>query len=450
MSETAVYKPEDLWPVLMASLTACWLAAAGLIWLLSPWSAVFFIILGTIAVIAQLSLRTVVVAFVFILPFDLHRQIGGQWVYLDLLTAAVAIPLFRLKRWPPWLFWLLVPFFLYFVFTGAPRSLLPAWFWGYSLRWFIALCFCAAVAMSGAAEKVALAVGITLVPLTIYGLYQLFLGDFGWLYNWMNPHMLGQPWMARSYSLLWHPNAFGNFVGMASVMMIALGAKGYKPKLSFSLAAFGLVGLLCSGSRGAEIAAGLGVLVLLTQTPKFRRKLAVIAIVGCVIWAAQHYDVIPLQRAQELDEFTTQTRMLAWGEAYIGWQQHLWIGLGATNFSELMENFGSLQTAHAHNTYLQILAETGLIGFVLFFVPFLYLLQRAWKARGVPIVLAGSCALVVWLAHGFVDVELAENPQCLLLLFTVIGLIIGGIRPRNTPGVVVSLGAWPGNVINEV
>src|ERR1700681_3423345 len=132
MTETAVYKLDDLRPMLMASLTACWVAAAGLIWLASPWSAVFFIILGTIAVIAQLSLRIVVLVFIFILPFDLHRQIGEQWVYLDLLTAAVAIPLFRLKRRPPILCWLLVPFFLYFILTGAPRSLLPVWFWGYA------------------------------------------------------------------------------------------------------------------------------------------------------------------------------------------------------------------------------------------------------------------------------------------------------------------------------
>ena len=325
MCEIAVYKPEDLRPMLMASLTACWVTAAGLIWLSSPWSAVFLIILGTIAVIAQLSLGTVVLAFIFILPFDLHRQIGGQWVYIDLLTAAVAIPLVRLKRWPPILCWLLVPFFLYFILTGAPRSLLPVWFWGYAVRWFIALCFCAAVAVSGAAEKLAIAAGITLIPLTTYGLYQLFLGDFGWLFIWMNPHMLDQPWMARSYSLFWHPNVFGDFAGMVTAMMLALGVKGYRPWLSFSLASFGVVGVLCSGSRGAEIGVGIAILVILTQTPNYWRKFAVIVVAIFIVWAAQHYEVIPLQRAQELDDFTYETRMLVWGEAYAAWQQHQWI-----------------------------------------------------------------------------------------------------------------------------
>ncbi len=432
MSETAVYKPEDLRPMLMASLTASWVAAAGLIWLFSPWSAVFLIIVGTIAVIAQLPLRTVVLVFMFILPFDLHRQIGGQWVYLDLLTAAVALPLFRLKRWPPILCWLFVPFFLYFVVTGASRSPLPARFWGYAVHWVIALCFCAAVVMSGAVEELAVAAGITLIPLTTYGLYQLFLGDFGWLFTWMNPHMLDQPWMARSYSLLWHPNVFGDFAGMISVMMLALGVKGYKPRLSFSLAAFGIVGVLCSGSRGAELGVGVVILILLTQTPKFWRKFAVIAIVAFIVWGAKHYDVIPLERAQGLDEYTTESRLLLWGAAYVGWQRSPWIGLGTPNFREALPNFVNFEPGHAHNTYLQILAGAGLIGFVLFYAPLLYLLWRAWRARLVPIALAGACALMFWLAHGFVDYDLSDSPQCLLLLFAVIALIISGLPPRDT------------------
>jgi len=285
--------------------------------------------------------------------------------------------------------------------------------------------------MSGAAEELALAAGITLIPLTIYGLYQLVLGDFGWLFAWMNPHMLDQPWMARAYSLLWHPNVFGDFAGMITVMMLALGAKCYRPGLSFSLAACGVVGVLCSGSRGAEVGVALAILVILTQTPKYWRKFAVIAVAALIVWGAQHYEVIPLQRAQELDEFTTETRMLVWAEAYVAWQQHQWVGLGATNFSSLMGNFGNLETAHAHNTYLQVLAETGLIGFALLYGPLVYLLWRAWKARAAPIAFAGACALVFWFAHGLVDYDLTESPHCLLLLFAVIALIIGGLQVRN-------------------
>jgi O-antigen ligase len=414
--------------MLVAPAVIAWLCADGLIWFASPWTSAILIAIGTLVMMAYLPMRFAVLLFVLVAPFDLHRQIGNQWIYLDLLTAAVFIPLLRLKRWPPLLCWLLVPFFVYFVSTGATRSVAPAWFLGYTSRWLIALCFSAAVAMSGAAEALAVAVGITLVPLSIYGLYQLLINDFGELFNWMNPHMLDAPWMERSYSFLWHPNAFGDFAGVASVMMIALGVKNYNPRLTFSLGTVGLIGVLSSGSRGAEIAFGLAVLIVLTQTRRFWSKFAVIALLSIIVWGALHYDVIPLQRAHELDEFTMETRLLAWGEAFFAWQQHPWIGLGATNFSALMENFGNFQTAHAHNTYLQILAENGLVGFLLFYVPILYLLWRAWIARSVPIVFAGGCALIVWLAHSSVDVLLEDNPQCLLLVFAVIGLIVGGLR----------------------
>jgi len=414
--------------VLAASLVGAWASAAGLIWFVSPGSAAFLIVIGTVLLVAYVPLRIAVMFLVVLAPFDLHRQVGSQWLYLDLLAAAIAIPLLRGRRWPPVLSWLLVPFSLYFLLSGGVRSLLPAWFWGYAVRWLIALCFSAAVALSDSIEEIAIAAGVTLIPLSAYGMYQLFAGDFGGVYTWMNPHMLDQPWLSRSYSFLWHPNAFGNFAGMASVMMIALGARGYRSKLSFFLGACGLVGLLGSGSRGAEIGVALAILVVLTQTPRFWRKLAVIVIVAAIIAAALHYEVIPLQRAQALDDFTTETRALAWGEAYFAWQQQPWIGLGTTNFQVLMENYGDFSTSHAHCTYLQILAETGLVGFTLFYIPILYLLWRSWKSRAVPIVLAGGCALLVWMAHGLVDVTFQSNPQCLLLLFTVIGLIIGGLN----------------------
>jgi O-antigen ligase len=432
MSETILYKPEDVRPMLTAAMTASWVLAAALIWFFSPWSAVFLVLVGTVVMIARLPLSTAVVVFILLIPFDFQREIGGMWVYLDLLVAAIALPLLRLKKRPPTLCWLLVPFFLYFVATGAPRSLVPLGFLRFAVRWVIALCFSAAVAMSGAAEELVLAAGVTLIPLTAYGLYQLSVGDFGWLFAWMNPEMIERPWMARSYSLMWHPNAFGEFAGMISVMLIALGLKGYKTKLFFTLAAVGIAGLLCAGSRGADIGVGIAILVLLTQTPKYWRKLAVIAVLAFIIWGAQHYDIIPLERVEGLDEPTTNSRLLVWGAAYTGWQQHPWIGLGTKNFVEIMQNFVNFTAVHAHSTYLQILAETGLVGFALFYLPLLYLLRRAWKARTVPVVLAGACALLVWLAHGFVDVTFLDNPPNLLLLFTVIGLIISGLPPRNT------------------
>lgn len=418
--------------MLMASLAASWVGTVALVWLFSPWAGVVLIVVGTVAMIARLPLRTAVVVFILMMPFDPQREIRGVWVYLDLLVAAIALPLFRLKTRPPILCWLLVPFFLYFVATGAPRSLVPLGFWQYAVRWVIALCFSAAVAMSGAAEELVLAAGFTLIPLTAYALYQLSVGELGGLFVWMNPHFMDRVWMARSSSLMWYPNTFAESAGMISVMLIALGLKGYKTRLTFPLAAVGIVGILCTGSRGAAIGVGIAILVLLTQTPKYWRKLAVIAVLAVMVWGAQRYDVLPLQRAEQLDDETTETRLLIWGAAYMAWQQHPWIGVGTRNFAEVEQNYINYLAVHAHNIYLQILADTGLIGFALFYFPLLYLLWRAWKARTIPIVLAGACALLVWLVQGFVDVQFMDNPPDLLLLFTVLGLIVSGLMPRNT------------------
>jgi O-antigen ligase len=427
---------EDLRISLGTSMVLSWLLLVALLWVLSPWSAALLVIVGMLVVITHLSLEAAVVLFIVLMPFDIQRQVGGQWVYIDLLFVAIFLPLLRLRRLPPKHCRLLIPFFAYFVLTGATRTLLPAWFWGYVVRWVIGLGFSAAIAMSAPTEALILVSGATLVPLTAYGLYQLFIDDFGRPFAWMNPHMMGQPWSHRSYSFMWHPNAFGDFVGMISVMLMALGVRGHRPKLAYSLAAFGVLGLLCSGSRGAEIAEGVVILVLLTQTPRYWRKLGVIALLVIIVFGALHYDVIPLERAEQLDDFTTQTRLLVWGEAYLAWRQHPWFGVGATNFSSMMGDYGTLETAHAHNTYLQILSETGIIGFALFYAPLGYLLWRAWKHRNSPLALAGGCALIFWLIHGFVDVVMAANPQSLLLFFAVVGLIVSGSGPSKVLSMV--------------
>ena len=422
---------QQLWKDITAPLIATWISVAALIWLFSPFLGASLIIIGTIILISCVSLRSAVLIFLLILPFDLQRQIGSQWIYLDLLTLAIVLPLFKLSRWPGRLCWLFVPFFLYFVATGAPRLLLPAWFWGYTIRWFIALCFSVAVALSESPEGFVLATGITLVPLTAYGLYQLLIGDLGWLFRWMNPHFLDSDWTARSYSLMWHFNAFGDFAGMIALMLFALGARGYRTALCYSLAAVGLVGVICSGSRGAEIGVAVAVLVALSQAPKFKRNLLVISIVALLVWGVQsNLHVLPVERVTELDDVTTEGRLLVWGAAYTVWQQNPWIGLGTTNFREFMPNLVDYPSAHAHDTYLQILAENGLIGFTLFYVPLFYLLWRAWRARKIPILFAGVCALVVWLIHGFVDFVLMDHPPCLLLFFMVIGLLVNGLQQQ--------------------
>ena len=133
----------------------------------------------------------------------------------------------------------------------------------------------------------------------------------------------------------------------------------------------------------------------------------------------------PLERSVTLDDYTVEGRSTAYIAAGLLFLQHPLIGVGLTNYQEMMSSVVNwdLSASAAHNTYLQILSENGLIGFVLFFGPVLYILMRNLKAaKQSTAALIVSAALTVFLVHGLFDFQLMTAPQYLLLFAILIGL----------------------------
>jgi O-antigen ligase len=87
-------------------------------------------------------------------------------------------------------------------------------------------------------------------------------------------------------------------------------------------------------------------------------------------------------------------------------------------------------TGDAHNLYLELLAETGLIGFVVFGILIFYALRIALKQFqnmrdefGRIIGIAVFTAICGVLVHGTVDYLFHTTPQVTALLFLVLGLL---------------------------
>jgi len=119
---------------------------------------------------------------------------------------------------------------------------------------------------------------------------------------------------------------------------------------------------------------------------------------------------------------TTEGRMMAWTGAIMAFAQHPLIGIGSRNLQIMMFDFVDEANVAAHNAYLQILAENGVVGFVLFFGPFVYLLQYAWKNKTDRAVLAALLALLVFCIHGLFDnLMIVGEPSCVLLFFCALG-----------------------------
>jgi O-antigen ligase len=85
-------------------------------------------------------------------------------------------------------------------------------------------------------------------------------------------------------------------------------------------------------------------------------------------------DVLPTIRIPDIatvevtdTNFAAIERLAHWGAALAMWRDHLWLGVGFGNYAAvyppMLSSVGST-TGHAHNYYLNVGAETGLLGLV--------------------------------------------------------------------------------------
>lgn len=79
----------------------------------------------------------------------------------------------------------------------------------------------------------------------------------------------------------------------------------------------------------------------------------------------------------------TSGRMKLWSRAFNLFKDNPVFGIGWGNFklhlTDTYNAFNDGQLSNAHNNYLQLLCETGIIGFILFAVPLFYILSRTLR-----------------------------------------------------------------------
>jgi O-antigen ligase len=427
-SVARVEQPMLIFGLALASLVAIISLGAG---------AAIFAIVVCIA-LYRADLAVAIPLMVALLPFDLHREMQGHWVYLDFALLGLVLPLARLPLRIPKMIWMFVPYFAFFTVSGAGRSLNPSWFWGHVIRWFIGLILAYAISSLKDRESVILALGVTLVPLCIYAIYQLLIENFGSLWEWMFPNRLELLWTSRACSFLSRPNEYGYYCSVITIMLLAVAMRGYHKMLCLLLSAAGIIGLILSGSRGAMLGLAVPLIILVFESKIVLRTLSFVLPIALLLSLFSLFPTQLLDRSNETLT-TAESRTMAWTGALIAFAQHPVIGIGSRNLQMMMFDFVDEQGLAAHNAYLQILAENGVLGFVLFFGPFVYLLRYAWKNRTDRIVLAALLALFVFCIHGLFDnLMIVGEPSCLLLFFCALGFASRGVESHGSRLAVAS------------
>lgn len=184
--------------------------------------------------------------------------------------------------------------------------------------------------------------------------------------------------------------ALGIFI-CAGVLLNSTGEKRRK-LICLMLGCFFLVGMVIQNRRSELLAVimAVGFILILNADPDHIGARKIRRITGAVL-AVMAGVAFMLSRGmldRYLETFTNLTRngsvgiasasngrLILWSDAYQLFKQSPIFGIGWRQFSE-QNNVLYMEGNNVHNDYLQWLCETGIVGFLLIFVPFFYLWIR--------------------------------------------------------------------------
>ena len=248
---------------------------------------------------------------------------------------------------------------------------------------------------------------------SILGLYQFW-------------YQIGPEWFVlfgrymRASGTFRQPNPYAGYLGILLPIAVSLAVwawanlfKAGKWRISglawagyFSGAALViLAGLLASWSRGAWLAGLAALLVVVAVRSRWGMLLAVMAGTMALMAGAtalisatrlppqlqlRLQGVTDLMKPGQLliapvtdENFALIERLAHWVAGFRMWASAPWLGIGAGNYelaySQVNMPVWTEPLGHAHNLYLNILAETGLVGFIVFMVFWFGLAGWAWR-----------------------------------------------------------------------
>lgn len=300
-------------------------------------------------------------------------------------------------------------------------------------------------------RKVLWAVLLSTIITAVFAFYQEIVDGFTSLGLFLYPpdeHSV--TWEGRAGSFLGSANNLAGYLNLVLPFALAcyvLGRGKWK-KIGGCTFLLGSLALFSTQSIGGLMGflanLVLAIFCFVGSRKKRRALLAGICGLTCILYLLL-YIISPVHTQQYL-ESDAVTRFLLWQTAWNYFVGSPVIGVGWGNFTALygldLTSFNPGELA-VHNIYLQLLSETGLVGFVSFF----YLVIQSWRqARN---QLRGSLefldsalafgvlgALLSILVHGFVDFLFHVDAQFGTLCWALMALLVvsGQLQDKSVAG----------------
>jgi putative inorganic carbon (HCO3(-)) transporter len=194
----------------------------------------------------------------------------------------------------------------------------------------------------------------------------------------------------RAFGHFDQPNPFAGYLTMILPLALCMGISRANPR-PFRWLALGATALIAAGvglsqSRGAWLGAAVAAACLLLAWSRFTRRLLIPGVLGAALAVAlaisgllppaildrlaqtiEYFGVFDVRTVEVTSEnWAIVERMAHWQAGWYMFLDHPWLGVGAGNYGQAYPDYfvGSWRDAlgHAHNYYINILAELGLVG----------------------------------------------------------------------------------------
>lgn len=144
--------------------------------------------------------------------------------------------------------------------------------------------------------------------------------------------------------------------------------------LAYGIAAIQALAIISSGSRGGAFMAAIGIFAC--ALPLIRRPVLLAFTVGVIYFAGGFIlDAVSPRASERLGDLSFDTRRVEWAKGWEYFSASPFIGQGWVSDEGGREG-GSTQ--NMHSVYMQVLAETGMVGAVVFGVMLAFVLWRAF------------------------------------------------------------------------
>ncbi len=374
----------------------------------------------------------------------------AAWLIYSVARKRSVIPL----QWSP----VYLPILGFLLATGISAFhaiSLAAWLneW---LKWVSILLLIAVCLDLGAWEWIVFLLVLSGVVNAVIGIYEFFGGSGALVLLIANRFF-------RAFGTFGQPNPFGGFMGLLApiALMAALGyglrAWRSRSRFAFALtifyavsAALLVIGLFFSWSRGAWLGFGASMIALLLALPRkwwygVAPAAATVAVV-VILWVSGSLPASVVSRIQSVtDEIATFSdvrgvnitpenyanveRLAHWQAAIFMIQANPWFGVGFGNYEAAYPAYNLLNwplaLGHAHNYYLNIFAEAGIIGLIAYLGMWTVIVALTWRARRHPdplarLIVIGLLGTWTYLAvHSLTDNLYVNN------LFLHLGVMLG-------------------------